>query len=57
MIKNKFLNYGDYKVKCVIGKRGISSFKKKETLLHQEGNLKLKVYFIEKIESRDLKQN
>ena len=38
-------------------KEELVALKKRETLPRQEGNLKLKDFFIEKIESRDLKQN
>ena len=48
LIKNKFLNYGDYKVKCVIGKRGISSFKKEGDLTTPRGKFKIKGFFYRK---------
>ena len=54
MIKNKFLNYGDYKVKCVIGKRGISSFKKEGDLTTPRGKFKIKGFFYRKDNIYDL---
>ena len=55
MIKNKFLNYGDYKVKCVIGKRGISSFKKEGDLTTPRGKFKIKGFFYRKDRIKRLK--
>ena len=55
MIKNKFLNYGDYKVKCVIGKRGISSFKKEGDLTTPRGKFQIKGLFYRKDRIKRLK--
>ena len=55
LIKNKFLNYGDYKVKCVIGKRGISSFKKEGDLTTPRGKFKIKGLFYRKDRIKRLK--
>ena len=55
MIKNKFLNYGDYKVKCVIGKRGISSFKEEGDLTTPRGKFKIKGFFYRKDRIKRLK--
>ncbi len=55
MIKNKFLNYGDYKVKCVIGKRGISSFKKEGDLTTPKGKFQIKGLFYRKDRIKRLK--
>ena len=55
LIKNKFLNYGDYKVKCVIGKRGISSFKEEGDLTTPRGKFKIKGFFYRKDRIKRLK--
>ena len=55
LIKNKFLNYSDYKVKCVIGKRGISSFKKEGDLTTPRGKFKIKGLFYRKDRVKRLK--
>ena len=48
IVKNKFLIYGDYKVKCAIGKRGISSSKKEGDLTSPRGKFKIKGLFYRK---------
>ena len=53
LIKNKFLNYGDYKVKCVIGKRGISSFKKEGDLTTPRGKFQIKGLFYRKRQNQE----
>tara|TARA_B100000676_G_C17950263_1_gene771629 strand:- start:689 stop:1180 length:492 start_codon:yes stop_codon:yes gene_type:complete len=55
LIKNKFLNYGDYKVKCSIGKRGINSFKREGDLTTPRGNFKIKGLFYRKDRIKKLK--
>ncbi len=55
IIKNKFLTYGDYKVKCAIGKRGINSFKKEGDLTTPRGKFKIKGVFYRKDRVKRLK--
>ncbi len=55
MIKNKFLNYSNYRVKCAIGKRGISSFKKEGDLTTPRGKFKIKALFYRKDRIKKLK--
>ena len=55
IIKNKFLTYGDYKVKCAIGKRGINSFKKEGDLTTPRGKFKIKGVFYRKDRVKGLK--
>ena len=40
-IKNKFLNYNNYKVKCALGKRGIKKKKKEGDLITPKGLFKV----------------
>ena len=42
LINNKYLVYKNYKVKCVIGKRGIGYKKKEGDLITPKGNYKIK---------------
>ena len=55
IVKNKFLIYGDYKVKCAIGKRGISSSKKEGDLTSPRGKFKIKGLFYRKDRIKKLK--
>ena len=55
VVKNKFLIYGDYKVKCAIGKRGISSSKKEGDLTSPRGKFKIKGLFYRKDRIKKLK--
>ena len=55
LIKNKFLNYSNYKVKCAIGKRGISSFKKEGDLTTPRGKFKIKGLYYRKDRIKRLK--
>ena len=49
-LKNKFLYFNKYKIKCAIGKRGITSKKIEGDKKHLKVLLHLNQYFIEKIE-------
>ena len=42
LIRNKLLNYGNYKVKCAVGKRGIKIKKKEGDLITPKGLFKIK---------------
>ena len=55
IVKNKFLIYGDYKVKCAICKRGISSSKKEGDLTSPRGKFKIKGLFYRKDRIKKLK--
>ena len=57
LIKNKFLNYGDYKVKCSIGKRGINSFKREGDLTTPRGKFRIKGLFYRKDRIKKFIQN
>ena len=41
-VKNNYLRYGDYKVKCAVGKRGIGLKKKEGDLITPRGTFKIK---------------
>ena len=41
-IKNKLLTYGDYRIKCAIGKRGIAIKRKEGDLITPVGEFKIK---------------
>ena len=43
--KNKSLTYGNYKVKCAIGKRGIGNKKREGDLITPKGLFKIKRVF------------
>ena len=45
IIKNKFLFFEDYKIKCAIGKRGIGIKKKEGDLITPKGSYKIKSIF------------
>jgi|TARA_B100001540_G_scaffold208509_1_gene183702 L,D-peptidoglycan transpeptidase YkuD (ErfK/YbiS/YcfS/YnhG family) len=47
-LKNKKIYFGDYKVKCAIGKRGISSKKKEGDGFTPKGSFKFKYLFYRK---------
>ena len=49
-IKKHLLLYKNYKLKCSIGKSGITSFKRREILQHQKEHLNLVRFITEKIE-------
>ena len=55
LIKNKFLIYGNYKVKCAIGKRGISKKRKEGDLITPKGNYSIKKLFYRKDRVKSLK--
>jgi len=55
LIKNKFLIYGNYKVKCAIGKRGISKKRKEGDLITPKGNYSIKKLFYRKDRVKCLK--
>ena len=45
IIKNKFLYYKDYKVKCAVGKRGINTKKREGDFITPKGEFKIKSVF------------
>ena len=46
IIKNKYLHYDNYKVKCAIGKRGVGIKKKEGDLITPRGNYKIiKIFY------------
>tara|TARA_B100001248_G_C27359788_1_gene445809 strand:- start:539 stop:1030 length:492 start_codon:yes stop_codon:yes gene_type:complete len=47
-IKNNYLTYGDYKIKCAVGKRGINYKKKEGDLITPKGSFKIKGIFYRK---------
>ena len=55
LIKNKILTYKDYKVKCAIGKRGISIKKKEGDLVTPKGVFKIKSILYRKDRVKNLK--
>ena len=55
LIKNKFLIYGNYKVKCAIGKRGIRKKRKEGDLITPKGNYSIKKLFYRKDRVNKLK--
>ena len=50
LINKKYLTYKKYKVKCAIGKKGIDCKKKEGDKITPIGNIKLNIFYIEKIE-------
>ena len=48
LLKNKYLYFKDYKVKCAIGKRGITNKKKEGDKCTPKGKFKLKYIFYRK---------
>ena len=57
LINNKFLNFNNYKAKCVVGKRGIGYKKKEGDLITPKGEYKIKYILyrkdrIKKIQSK-----
>ncbi len=48
IIKNNLLNYGNYKVKCAVGKRGIKTKKQEGDLITPRGEFKIKHVFYRK---------
>ena len=55
LIKNKLLIYGNYKVKCAIGKRGINKKRKEGDLITPIGNFNIKKVFYRKDRLKSLK--
>ena len=53
MLKKKYLIYGNYKVKCAIGKRGIK-IKKEGDLITPKGFFKIKKVFFRKDRVKNL---
>ena len=49
-LKGKYLYYLNYKIKCAIGKNGITKNKQEADLKTPKGIFKLKKFFIEKTE-------
>ena len=54
LIKNKLLYCGNYKVKCAVGKRGISIKKKEGDFITPKGTFKIKEIFYRKDRVRSL---
>jgi|TARA_B110000211_G_scaffold214920_1_gene256740 L,D-peptidoglycan transpeptidase YkuD (ErfK/YbiS/YcfS/YnhG family) len=57
LVKNKFLYYKDYKVKCAIGKRGINIKKKEGDLITPRGTFKVQSVLYRKDRVKKLKSN
>ena len=55
IIKNKILSYGNYKVKCAVGKRGIGIKLKEGDLITPKGIYKITKIFIRKDRIKDLR--
>ena len=55
LIKNKLLIYGNYKVKCAIGKRGIGIKKREGDLITPSGIYKIKYIFYRPDKIKNLK--
>ena len=56
-LKNKFLYFGHYKIKCAIGKRGISKNKKEGDLKTPSGVFKFETLFYRKDRIRSIKSS
>ena len=54
-IKNNYLTYGDYKVKCAVGKRGIGEKKREGDLITPKGVFKIRGIFYRKDKIKILK--
>ena len=54
-IKNNYLTYGDYKVKCAVGKRGIGEKKREGDLITPKGVFKIRGIFYRKDKIKSLK--
>lgn len=57
VVKNKFLNIGNYKVKCAVGKRGIKIKKKEGDLITPKGKFRIKHIFYRTDRVKKLKVN
>ena len=55
IIKNKILSYGNYKVKCAVGKRGIGIKLKEGDLITPKGIYKITKIFIRKDRIKNLR--
>ena len=55
IIKNNYLTYNDYKIKCAVGKRGISYKKKEGDLITPKGKFRIKGLFYRKDKINTLK--
>ena len=55
LIKNKLLIYGNYKVKCAIGKRGINKKRKEGDLITPKGSFNIKKVLYRKDRVKGLK--
>ena len=56
-LKNKFLYFGHYKIKCAIGKRGISKNKREGDLCTPVGKFKFEYLLYRKDRIKNLKTN
>ena len=54
-IKKNYLTYGDYKVKCAVGKRGIGEKKREGDLITPKGVFKIGGIFYRKDKIKSLK--
>ena len=54
-IKNKYLNYGNYRIKCSVGKRGIGIKKKEGDLITPKGCFKIKFLLYRKDRIKKIK--
>ena len=57
ILKNKFIYYKDYKIKCAVGKRGITNNKKEGDKCTPRGKFKLNYIFYRKDRIKYLKTN
>ena len=55
IIKNKHLIYGNYKIRCAIGKKGVGKKKKEGDFITPLGNFRIKKVFFRKDRVKNLK--
>lgn len=55
LVKKNYLSYGDYKVKCAVGKRGIKRKRKEGDLITPKGLFSIKSVFYRKDRIKNLK--
>ena len=53
-IKNRFLRYKDYKLKCSVGKSGITDHKKEGDLATPKGTFKLGLLYYRKDRNKSI---
>jgi len=57
VVKNKFLNIGNYKVKCAVGKRGIKIKKKEGDFITPKGKFRINHLYYRADRIKGLKAN